>query len=104
MFKGLQEIYVVTQGRGVMRRSQQLPHTHRLPGVLPFTLNLLLIFEPTDAFPGPSLDPVLAQPRPEACPRTQGRAERTEKGKRRGEFEAGSERDGTNQKQMLVHV
>lgn len=69
----------------------------------PFTLNLLLIFEHTDAFPDPSLDPVLAQPRPEVCPRTQRKAERTEKEKtERGGSE--SVRDGTNQKQMLVHV
>lgn len=60
-------------------------------GTCPFTLNLLLILERTDAFPGPSLDPVLVQPRPEACPRTQRKAERTEKGKRKGENEAGME-------------
>lgn len=54
----------------------------------PFALNLLLIWERADAFPGPSLDPVLVQPRPEACPRTQRKAGRTEKGKRK---EAGME-------------
>lgn len=53
--------------------------THHLPGVSPFTLNRFLIFEQTDAFPDPSLDPVLAQPRQEVCPRTQRKPGRTEK-------------------------
>lgn len=51
-------------------------------GSCPFALNLLLILERTDAFPGLSLDPVLVQPRPEVCPRTQRKAER--RGRKRG--------------------
>lgn len=70
-----------------------------LSGVLPFTPNLLLIYERTDAFPDPSPDTTESLP-----PHTEeGREDRGGQ-KRRGEREVGSETDGTNQKQMLVHV
>lgn len=75
-------------------------------GSCPFALNLLLILERTDAFPGLSLDPGSGSASTRSLPphTEEGGEERTEKGKRKGENEAGSERDGTNQKQMLVHV
>lgn len=76
-FKRVWGLCVVTQG--------WVTHTltHRLRGIWPFSQNLLLIFSQADAFPDPSLDPVLDQPCPGVCPRTHRKTGRTEKGKER---------------------
>lgn len=83
--------------------------THLLPGVLPFyskpVFNIRADWRISWPFPRPGSGRATTRGLP---PHTEEGREDGKKKKwgeeRRGEYEAGSERDGTNQKQMLVHV